>query len=43
MKSIQHNKYLVTTVATDGLVLQHDGINSHTAKHSPMRLHGLKG
>ena len=28
----QYNEYLVSTVDTDGLVLQHQAISSHSAK-----------
>ena len=32
---------LISTEATDGLVLQHQGISRHNADYSPMRFHGL--
>ena len=31
---IQYNEYLVNTVDTDGLVLQHQGISSYSAKYA---------
>ena len=36
MKLVQYNQYLVSTVDTDGLVLWHQGISSHSAKNAPM-------
>ena len=32
----QYNEYLISIVYTDGLVLQHQGISSHSAAHTPM-------
>ena len=32
MKLVQYNNYLVSTVDTDGMVLQHQGISSHSAE-----------
>ena len=32
---IQNNEYLVNTVDTDGLVLQHQGISSYSAEYAP--------
>ena len=37
MKLVQYNKCSVSIVATDGLVLQHQGISSHSADYTPMR------
>ena len=37
MKLVQYNEYLVSTVPTDALVLQHQGISSHSAEYEPMR------
>ena len=36
MNVSQCNEYLVTTVDTDDLVLQHQGISSHSAKYASM-------
>ena len=36
MKLLQYKEYLVTTVDTDGLVLQHQGISSYSAEYGPM-------
>ena len=36
MKLVQYNEYLVSTVATDGLVLQHQGISSYRVEYAPM-------
>ena len=32
MKLVQYNEYLISIVDTDALVLQHQGISSHSAK-----------
>ena len=37
MKLIQYNECLISIVDTDGLVLQHQGISSHSADYVPMR------
>ena len=37
MKLIQSNEYLVSTVDTDGLVIQHQSISSHSAEYTSMR------
>ena len=37
MKLLQNNDYLVSTVDTDGLVLQHQGISNYSAEYAPMR------
>ena len=34
MKLDKYNEYLVSTVATDGLVLQHQGISSHSVDYT---------
>ena len=36
MNLVQYNQYLVSTVDTDGLVLWHQVISSHSAKNAPM-------
>ena len=36
MKLLQYNEYLVSTVNTDGLVLQHQGISSYSSEYAPM-------
>ena len=36
MKPVQYNAYSVSAVDTDGLVLQHQGINSHSVGYVPM-------
>ena len=37
MKLVQYNEYRVTTVYTDGLLLQHWGISSRRDEYAPMR------
>ena len=37
MKLIQYSKYLLRTVDTDGLVLYHQGISSHSADYAHIR------
>ena len=32
-----NGEYFVSTVDTDGLVLQHQDISSHTVEYTPMR------
>ena len=39
----QYNGYFISTVATDGLVLQHQGISNHSADYTPMRFQLFKG
>ena len=34
MKMVKRNTYLVSTVATDALVLKHQGISSHSAQYA---------
>ena len=36
MKLVQYNEYLVSIVDTDGLVLKHQDISSHSAEYTPM-------
>ena len=36
MKLVQYIEYLVSTVDTDALVLQHQGISSHSDEYAPM-------
>ena len=36
MKLIQHSEYLYSTVDTDGLVLKHQAISSHSAECAHM-------
>ena len=43
MKQVQHNECLVSIVATDGLVLYHQVISSHSADYAPMRFPVFKG
>ena len=33
-KLAQYNEYLISTVDTDGLVLQHQGFSSHSAEYA---------
>ena len=35
MKLVQYNEYLVSTVCIDGLLLQHQGISSHSTEYTP--------
>ena len=43
MKLVQYNECLISIVATDGLVLSHQGISSHGADYAPMRFSVFKG
>ena len=43
MKLLQYTKYLVSTVDTDDLVLQHQGISSYSAVYVPMYFNLLMG
>ena len=43
MKLFQYTKYLVSTVDTDDLVLQHQGISSYSAVYIPMYFHLFMG
>ena len=36
MELIQSNEYLVSTVDTDDLVIQHQSISSHSAEYTSM-------
>ena len=38
MESIQYNDCLFSTVDTDGLVLEHQGISSNSADYTPILL-----
>ena len=40
MKLIQCNEYSISTVDTDGLVLKHLGISSHSAEYALMGFPG---
>ena len=39
----QYNEYLLSTVDTDDLVIQHQGINSHSDEYAPMRFQLFMG
>ena len=39
----QYNEYFVNTVGTDGLVLQHQGISSHSAEYPLMHFQLFMG
>ena len=43
MKPVQYNECLISTVDTDGLVLQHQGISSHSADYAPIGFLMFKG
>ena len=43
IKLVQCNEYFISTVDTDGLVLEHQGISSHSAEYAPMHFQLLKG
>ena len=43
MKLVQYNECLVSIVDTDGLVLKHQGISSHSANYAPMHFPVFKG
>ena len=43
MKLVQYNEYLISIVDTDGLVLKHQGISSHSADYAPMRFPVYRG
>ena len=36
MNMVQYNEYVISTVATDGLVLQHQGSSSHSTEYVPI-------
>ena len=39
----RYNEYLVSTVDTDGLVLQNQDISSHSAEYAPMHFQLFMG
>ena len=43
MKLVQYDECLVSIVDTDGLVLKHQGISSHSADYAPMDFPVFKG
>ena len=43
MKLFQYNECLVSIVYTDGLMLKHQGISSHSADYALMRFPVFKG
>ena len=43
MRLVQYNECLVNIMDTDGLVFQHQGINSHSADNAPTRYLVFKG
>ena len=43
MNPVQYNECLISIVDTDGLVLQHQGISSHSADYTPMCFPEFKG
>ena len=43
MKLVQYNEYLISIVDTDGLVLLHQDISSHSADYAHMRFPVFKG
>ena len=43
MKLVQYNKCLISSEETDGLVLQHQDICSHSDDYAPMRFPVFKG
>ena len=43
VKLAQYNECLVSIVDTDGLVLWHQDISSHSADYTPMRFPMFKG
>ena len=40
---VQYNEYLANTVDTDGLVLQHQVISSHSAEYEPIHFQLFSG
>ena len=40
---VQCNEYFISTVDTDGMVLQHQGIRIHSAEYAPMRFQLFRG
>ena len=43
MNLVQYNEYQISIVATDGLVLQHQGISSYNAEYAPMCFQSFMG
>ena len=43
MKLFRYNEYIISTVVTDALGLQHQGISSHSADYTPMRCQSFMG
>ena len=43
MKLIQYNEYVISTVDTDGLMLQHKGIHNYSAYDAPMHFQLFMG
>ena len=43
MKLIQYKDYLVSTVGTDGMLLQHQGIDSWSVEYASMRFQLFMG
>ena len=37
VKPLKYNEYFINTVDTDGPVLWHQGISSHSVEYAPMR------
>ena len=43
MKLVQYNEYLVSTMDTDDLMLQHQGICSYSAEYTPIEFQLFMG
>ena len=43
MKPVQYNERLISVVDTDGLMLKHQGISSHSADYAPMHFPVFRG
>ena len=43
MKLVQYIEHFISTVGTDGLVLQHQDISSHIAEYAPMHFQLFRG
>ena len=43
MKRVECSAYLVSIVGTDGMVLQHQAISSHSAEHAPIHFQMFVG
>ena len=39
----QYNEYFISMVATDGLVLKHQALSSHSTEYTPMHFQQFKG